>query len=213
MDHYPVTLEEMLTHTVDVQACPSPRTLKVLAELCTSPTEREALLSVLSPTAYKDQVRRLKFASSNYTFPHFPVLTLEFSSHMCTHTSSHIVQISGRQMTLSDVMQLYPSMKVPLELALELLPPLQPRYYSISSSPKVCVHVCVCECERERVCVYVCVCVCVCERERVCVCMCVCVCVSERERVCVPASWSSQHIRNSLSQRCTTRRRSTSHIV
>jgi len=67
-----------------------------------------------------------------------------------------------------DILKDLPSVNPPLDKMLEILPRLQPRYYSISSasltSPR-CVHVTAVVC----MCVYVCVCVCV------CVCMCVCV--------------------------------------
>ena len=39
--------------------------------------------------------------------------------------------------TIADILQDLPSLQVPGDHLLELLPRLQPRYYSISSSPKV----------------------------------------------------------------------------
>lgn len=44
--------------------------------------------------------------------------------------------IKDTSRTLLDVLNMYPSVKVPLEMFLELVPRLQPRYYSIASSSK-----------------------------------------------------------------------------
>eukprot|EP01043_Picozoa_sp_COSAG02_P059604 COSAG02_NODE_7628_length_2926_cov_2.219667_2_plen_340_part_00 len=45
------------------------------------------------------------------------------------------VQILQERPTVLELLMLYPSCSPPLELLLELLPPLAPRYYSLSSSP------------------------------------------------------------------------------
>ena len=45
--------------------------------------------------------------------------------------------ILAPERSLLDVLDLVPSVEVPIALFLELLPPLRPRYYSISSSPRV----------------------------------------------------------------------------
>lgn len=46
-------------------------------------------------------------------------------------------QIMFKRVSLLDMLRRYPSVDLPLNVALELLPPLRPRYYSISSSPSV----------------------------------------------------------------------------
>lgn len=46
------------------------------------------------------------------------------------------INVKGRD--LLDVLKALPSAMPPLDLLLEMLPRLQVRYYSISSSPKVC---------------------------------------------------------------------------
>ena len=47
----------------------------------------------------------------------------------------YAVQILEEGLTVLELLAAYPSCKPPLELVLELLPPLAPRYYSLSSSP------------------------------------------------------------------------------
>jgi cytochrome P450 / NADPH-cytochrome P450 reductase len=44
--------------------------------------------------------------------------------------------------SLLDLLEMYPACALPLEIYLDLLPPLRPRYYSISSSPLVDQGVC-----------------------------------------------------------------------
>jgi cytochrome P450/NADPH-cytochrome P450 reductase len=46
-------------------------------------------------------------------------------------------RILFKRVSLLDMLRRYPSIDLPLNAALELLPPLRPRYYSISSSPTV----------------------------------------------------------------------------
>jgi cytochrome P450/NADPH-cytochrome P450 reductase len=44
-------------------------------------------------------------------------------------------EISQARLTVAEVLQLYPSVNIPLGCLIQLLPPLAPRYYSIASSP------------------------------------------------------------------------------
>lgn len=46
-------------------------------------------------------------------------------------------EILGKRVSLLDLLERFPSIRVPLNTGLELLPALRPRYYSISSSPAV----------------------------------------------------------------------------
>lgn len=45
-------------------------------------------------------------------------------------------QVLAKRLTMLDLLEQYPACELPFERFLELLPPLKPRYYSISSSPK-----------------------------------------------------------------------------
>ena len=49
--------------------------------------------------------------------------------------ADYAAQILAENPTLTDLLAKYPSCKPPVELLLDLLPPLAPRYYSLSSSP------------------------------------------------------------------------------
>ncbi len=46
-------------------------------------------------------------------------------------------QVLAKRLTMLDLLEDYPACEIPFERFLELLPSLKPRYYSISSSPKV----------------------------------------------------------------------------
>jgi cytochrome P450 / NADPH-cytochrome P450 reductase len=46
-------------------------------------------------------------------------------------------QVLGRRLSVLDVLELHPTCRLPFEVYLELLSPLSPRYYSISSSARV----------------------------------------------------------------------------
>ncbi|WP_159886087.1 bifunctional cytochrome P450/NADPH--P450 reductase [Paenibacillus puerhi] len=46
-------------------------------------------------------------------------------------------KVLGQRLTMLDLLERYPACELPFERFVELLPPLRPRYYSISSSPKV----------------------------------------------------------------------------
>lgn len=46
-------------------------------------------------------------------------------------------EVMGKRLTMLDLLEQYPACELPFERFIELLPPLKPRYYSISSSPRV----------------------------------------------------------------------------
>ncbi|MCY7781610.1 MULTISPECIES: bifunctional cytochrome P450/NADPH--P450 reductase CypB [unclassified Bacillus (in: firmicutes)] len=50
-------------------------------------------------------------------------------------------QVLAKRLTMLDLLEDYPACEMPFERFLELLPSLKPRYYSISSSPKVYAHI------------------------------------------------------------------------
>ncbi|MFP7230956.1 bifunctional cytochrome P450/NADPH--P450 reductase CypB [Bacillus subtilis] len=50
-------------------------------------------------------------------------------------------QVLAKRLTMLDLLESYPACEMPFERFLELLPSLKPRYYSISSSPKVHAHI------------------------------------------------------------------------
>ncbi|MCS7462143.1 bifunctional cytochrome P450/NADPH--P450 reductase [Paenibacillus doosanensis] len=45
-------------------------------------------------------------------------------------------EVLGKRLTMLELLEQYPACELPFERFIELLPPLKPRYYSISSSPK-----------------------------------------------------------------------------
>ncbi len=51
-------------------------------------------------------------------------------------------QVAGPNLSVLDLLERYPGCELPFEVYLDLLPALQPRYYSISSSPLVSPDVC-----------------------------------------------------------------------
>jgi cytochrome P450/NADPH-cytochrome P450 reductase len=51
-------------------------------------------------------------------------------------------QVFSPNRSLLDLLEMYPACALPFEIYLDLLPPLRPRYYSISSSPLVDQGVC-----------------------------------------------------------------------
>ncbi|GAA4829360.1 bifunctional P-450/NADPH--P450 reductase [Paenibacillus vulneris] len=46
-------------------------------------------------------------------------------------------QVQSKRLTMLELLEQYPACELPFERFIELLPPLKPRYYSISSSPKL----------------------------------------------------------------------------
>jgi cytochrome P450/NADPH-cytochrome P450 reductase len=46
-------------------------------------------------------------------------------------------EVLAKRLTMLDLLERYPACELPFERFLELLPPLKPRYYSISSSPRI----------------------------------------------------------------------------
>jgi cytochrome P450/NADPH-cytochrome P450 reductase len=50
--------------------------------------------------------------------------------------SLYRAEVLAKRRSVLDLLEQFPAVKLPLELYLEMLPPLSPRYYSISSSPQ-----------------------------------------------------------------------------
>lgn len=48
---------------------------------------------------------------------------------------TYMASVVGKRLTMLELLEQYPACELPFERFLELLPPLKPRYYSISSSP------------------------------------------------------------------------------
>eukprot|EP00163_Fabomonas_tropica_P027739 TRINITY_DN542_c0_g1_i3.p1 TRINITY_DN542_c0_g1~~TRINITY_DN542_c0_g1_i3.p1 ORF type:complete len:576 (-),score=154.83 TRINITY_DN542_c0_g1_i3:159-1886(-) len=94
--------------------------LSMYADLTTPPTT--TMLKALSEFAEDDtEKERLKYLSSSDT-----QARAEYQSYV---KKSHRI--------LLEILNEFPSVKIPLEGLLEILPPLHPRYYSIASSPKM----------------------------------------------------------------------------
>ena len=51
--------------------------------------------------------------------------------------ATYQAEVRAKRITMLDLLERYEACEPPFERFLELLPPLKPRYYSISSSPKV----------------------------------------------------------------------------
>lgn len=96
----PVSLYDLLSHSVEVQDAASRAQLRELAAYTACPPHKRELEALLEETVYKDQVL-------------------------------------SKRLTMLDLLEKYEACEMPFERFLELLPPLKPRYYSISSSPRV----------------------------------------------------------------------------
>ncbi|WP_438350528.1 bifunctional cytochrome P450/NADPH--P450 reductase [Paenibacillus sp. FA6] len=96
----PVSLYELLSHSVEVQDPASRAQLRELAAYTTCPPHKRELEAMTEETAYKDEILL-------------------------------------KRITMLDLLEKYEACEIPFARFLELLPPLKPRYYSISSSPRV----------------------------------------------------------------------------
>lgn len=96
----PVSLYELLSHSVEVQEPASRAQLRELASYTTCPPHKRELEAMTEEVAYKEQILM-------------------------------------KRITMLDLVEKYEACEIPFERFLELLPPLKPRYYSISSSPVV----------------------------------------------------------------------------
>jgi len=104
----PVTLRALFMQYFDLQSIPRKPILKVLAGYATNETEKEKLLKISSDDPAD---------SSTPNEEHY----------------NTFVQEKGR--TILEILELFESVKPPLDHFLEVLPKLQARSYSISSSP------------------------------------------------------------------------------
>ena len=66
-------------------------------------------------------------------------------THACTQIkeANARTQVEGERLTTVELLEMFRSCTPPLEALLDALPALSPRYYSIVSSPLVCVCLCV----------------------------------------------------------------------
>ncbi|GGF95704.1 bifunctional cytochrome P450/NADPH--P450 reductase 1 [Paenibacillus albidus] len=95
----PVNLQDLLSHSVEVQEAATRAQLRELAAYTVCPPHKRELTALLEEEAYKDQILK-------------------------------------KRITMLDLLEKYEACEMPFERFLELLPPLKPRYYSISSSPR-----------------------------------------------------------------------------
>lgn len=98
--NHPVTLNELLQFSVEVQEPATRAQLRELAVFTVCPPHRRELEAMQEERAYKEQ-------------------------------------ILNKRVTMLDLLEKYEACEMPFERFLELLPPLKPRYYSISSSPSM----------------------------------------------------------------------------
>ncbi|MFD0680529.1 MULTISPECIES: bifunctional cytochrome P450/NADPH--P450 reductase [unclassified Paenibacillus] len=96
----PVSLHDLLSHSVELQEAASRAQLRELAAYTVCPPHRKELEAMLAEEVYKEQ-------------------------------------ILSKRITMLDLLNQYEACELPFERFIELLPPLKPRYYSISSSPRV----------------------------------------------------------------------------
>lgn len=96
----PVSLYDLLSHSVEVQESASRSQIRELAAYTTCPPHKRELEALLEETVYTSQVL-------------------------------------NKRLSMLDLLEQYEACEMPFERFLALLPPLKPRYYSISSSPLV----------------------------------------------------------------------------
>ncbi|MFC7679780.1 bifunctional cytochrome P450/NADPH--P450 reductase [Paenibacillus sp. GCM10028914] len=94
----PVSLYDLLSHSVEVQEAASRAQLRELAAYTVCPPHKRELEELLEEAAYTSQVL-------------------------------------NKRVSMLDLLEKYEACEMPFERFMELLPPLKPRYYSISSSP------------------------------------------------------------------------------
>ena len=121
----PTSYRTALLFYVDITSPPRTNVLRELAEFASDPNDRDFLLRITSPT------EEGKVSVSVQ-------LTLPLTQHVSS-VSQHEYRewILEDRRTLVAVLEDLPSFKPPLDHLVELLPRLQARYYSISSSSKV----------------------------------------------------------------------------
>ncbi|MFD2700321.1 bifunctional cytochrome P450/NADPH--P450 reductase [Paenibacillus shunpengii] len=98
-----VRLDDLLTHSVELQAPATRAQLRELASHTVCPPHAKELNALLEDELYQNEIR-------------------------------------AKRITMLDLLEKYEACELPFERFLELLPALVPRYYSISSSPKLRPH-------------------------------------------------------------------------
>ncbi|WP_412103374.1 bifunctional cytochrome P450/NADPH--P450 reductase [Rossellomorea aquimaris] len=96
----PVSLDDLLSHCVEVQEPATRAQLREMAGYTVCPPHKKELEVLLEEEVYREQVLK-------------------------------------KRVSMLDFMEKYEACELPFERFLELLPALKPRYYSISSSPRV----------------------------------------------------------------------------
>jgi cytochrome P450/NADPH-cytochrome P450 reductase len=96
----PVSLVDLLSHSVEVQEAATRAQLRELATCTVCPPHKRELEALADEKVYEEQVLK-------------------------------------KRLSMLDLLEKYEACEMPFERFLELLPPLKPRYYSISSSPRV----------------------------------------------------------------------------
>ncbi|MFE4569601.1 bifunctional cytochrome P450/NADPH--P450 reductase [Paenibacillus chitinolyticus] len=95
----PVSLDDLLGHSVDLQEAATRAQLRELAGCTACPPHKRELEALLEEDAYREQVWK-------------------------------------KRVSMLDLLEKYEACELGFERFLELLPPLKPRYYSISSAPQ-----------------------------------------------------------------------------
>ena len=126
----PTTYRAVLTHYVDINSSPRTHVLRELAEHTSDPDQKEFLLKITSPTD-EGKVCALFLINCNRG--------TQLSTSFChlPHQRLYSQWIRKDQRNIVAVLEDLASFRPPIDQLLELLPRLQVRYYSISSSPKV----------------------------------------------------------------------------
>ncbi|MFD7522943.1 bifunctional cytochrome P450/NADPH--P450 reductase [Paenibacillus chitinolyticus] len=96
----PVSLDDLLGHSVDLQEAATRAQLRELAGCTACPPHKRELEALLEEDAYREQVWK-------------------------------------KRVSMLDLLEKYEACELGFERFLELLPPLKPRYYSVSSAPQV----------------------------------------------------------------------------
>ncbi len=99
----PVSLHDLLSQNVEVQAIATREQLRELAAYTVCPPHKRELEALLDEAIYEEQIGK-------------------------------------KGISMLELLEKYEACEMPFERFLELLPPLKPRYYAISSSPRINPH-------------------------------------------------------------------------
>ncbi|TQR97385.1 bifunctional cytochrome P450/NADPH--P450 reductase [Paenibacillus ottowii] len=99
----PVSVEDLLTLSVELQEPATRAQLRQLASFTVCPPHKKEIEALLEDTTFDQEIRQ-------------------------------------KRVTMLNILEKYPACELPFENFISLLPPLKPRYYSISSSPLESEH-------------------------------------------------------------------------